>query len=180
MSQSHELTAAQQRAARIELMIFDVDGVFTDGRLLYGPQGEFGKQFSTLDGHGVKLLAASGVEVGIITGRRSETVARRAAELGIAHVQQGASDKRVALEALCAATGIAPASCGYMGDDWPDLPVLTRVGCAAAPANAHPEVRQRCHWIAEQSGGAGAVRALCDFVLRARGSYDELLNQVLA
>lgn len=171
--------AARERAARLRLMIFDVDGVLTDGQLLYGPQGEIGKHFNTLDGHGLKLLGAAGVMTAIITGRRSDIVAVRAAELGIDHVMQGISDKGQAFEKLCRTTGVPPEACGHMGDDWPDLPVLVRAGFAAAPANAHPAVQERCHWVAQAAGGHGAVRELCDFVLRAQGRYDALLAQAL-
>jgi 3-deoxy-D-manno-octulosonate 8-phosphate phosphatase (KDO 8-P phosphatase) len=166
---------AQARAARIKLMIFDVDGVLTDGRLYVGGDGEQLKAFSTLDGHGIKLLATAGIPSAIITGRTSRIVAARARELGIDEVFQGARDKRAAFAELCAAHGLEAAECGYMGDDWPDLPVLLACGFAAAPANAHPEVLARVHWIAAASGGQGAVRQLTDLLLRAQGRYDGLL-----
>lgn len=167
--------SSTQRAARVKLMIFDVDGVLTDGRLYYGDQGEMLKTFNTLDGHGIKLLAAAGIACAIITGRRSGIVAARAGELGIAHVHQGVHDKTAAFAALLATTGLAATACGYMGDDWPDLAVMALAGFATAPASAHPEVIARAHWVAEARGGEGAVREVCDAILRAGRHYDGLL-----
>ncbi|MEJ0002683.1 MAG: 3-deoxy-D-manno-octulosonate 8-phosphate phosphatase [Pararobbsia sp.] len=158
-------------------MIFDVDGVLTDGRLYFGAEGEMLKAFDTLDGHGVKLLRHAGVQTAIITGRSSQIVARRARELAIDHVFQGVRDKTVAFAELLAATGIGAADTGYMGDDWPDLAVMLKAGFAAAPANAHAELRQRAHYVASERGGHGAVREVCDVILRARGYYDALLDQ---
>lgn len=168
------------RAARLRVMVFDVDGVLTDGGLRYGPAGEVIKTFDSLDGHGLKLLAEAGIVTAIITGRRSDIVAKRAADLGVVHVYQGVHDKRVAFEDLCAKVSVTADECGHIGDDWPDLPVLTRVGFAACPANAHAEVKARCHWIAGTRGGEGAARELCDFILRAQGRYDALLAEALA
>lgn len=171
---------ALERASRVRLMIFDVDGVLTDGRLLAGPEGEVIKAFDTLDGHGIKLLAQSGITPAIITGRRSGIVAWRMRELGIAHVYQGVQDKRTAFADVLAKTGVTADACGYMGDDWPDLPVLLQVGFAACPAQAHREVRARCHYVAQAEGGRGAAREVCDLLLRAHGAYDALLNDILA
>ncbi|ALS65804.1 KdsC family phosphatase [Pandoraea apista] len=171
---------ASARAARLRVMIFDVDGVLTDGGLRYGPTGEVIKTFDSLDGHGLKLLAEAGIVTAIITGRQSEIVARRATDLRVAHVYQGVHDKRAAFEDLCAKVSATADVCGHVGDDWPDLPVLTRVGFAACPANAHAEVKARCHWVAGTRGGEGAVRELCDFILRAQGRYDALLAEALA
>ena len=167
--------SATERAARVRLMIFDVDGVLTDGRLYFGPQGEALKAFDSLDGHGVKLLAQAGVQTAVITGRQSEIVAARTRELGIGHVYQGQSDKLHAFADLLARTGLPAEAVGYMGDDWPDLPVMARAGFAAAPANAHPEVAQCAHWVAQARGGRGAVREVCDALLRAQHRYDALL-----
>jgi 3-deoxy-D-manno-octulosonate 8-phosphate phosphatase (KDO 8-P phosphatase) len=169
-------TDATERAARVRLMIFDVDGVLTDGHLYFGPQGEMLKAFDTLDGHGVKLLRSAGVQTAIITGRSSQIVASRARELAIDHVFQGVHDKTVAFAELLAATGIAAAETGYMGDDWPDLAVMLKAGFAAVPANAHIELKRRAHYVADARGGAGAVREVCDLILRARGYYDVLLD----
>jgi 3-deoxy-D-manno-octulosonate 8-phosphate phosphatase (KDO 8-P phosphatase) len=164
-----------ERAGRVKLMIFDVDGVFTDGSLFFTAEGDAMKSFNSLDGHGVKMLASIGVQTAIITGRQSAIVAARAKELGITHLYQGVADKTVALGNLLQQTGIVAADCGYMGDDWPDLAVMRLCGFAAAPANAHPEVIQRVHWVAEARGGHGAVREVCDAILRAQHRYDDLL-----
>lgn len=180
MSQLNDTAAANARAARLRVMIFDVDGVMTDGGLRYGAQGETIKTFSVLDGHGLKLLTSAGIVVAIITGRQSDIVAKRAADLGIKHIYQGVHDKRVAFEDLCSRVGVDADVCGHMGDDWPDLPVLTRVGFAASPANGHADVRARCHYVAQTAGGQGAVREVCDFILRAQGRYDALLAEALA
>jgi 3-deoxy-D-manno-octulosonate 8-phosphate phosphatase (KDO 8-P phosphatase) len=168
---------AAARAGRVQLMIFDVDGVLTDGHLYFGPQGEMLKAFDTLDGHGVKLLRSAGVQTAIITGRSSQIVAGRARELAIDHVFQGVHDKTAAFAELLAATGIAAADTGYMGDDWPDLAVMLKAGFAAVPANAHVELKLRAHYVASARGGYGAVREVCDLILRARGYYDALLEQ---
>ncbi|WP_248321082.1 HAD family hydrolase [Caballeronia sp. Sq4a] len=168
-----------ERASRIKLMVFDVDGVFTDGSLYFSAEGDTMKSFNSLDGHGVKLLERIGVQTAIITGRQSGIVAGRAKELGITHLYQGVADKTVALAQLLDATGISAAECGYMGDDWPDLAVMRRCGFAAAPANAHAEVKERVHWVTEARGGHGAVREVCDAILRAQNRYDALLAAAL-
>ena len=157
-----------ERARAVRLAIFDVDGVMTDGTVWLGPEGEVFKGFNILDGHGVKMLQASGVATAIISGRSSEAVARRARELAIAHVVQGCADKVAAFEALARELAIAPAACAYMGDDLPDLPVMRRCGLAVAVPNAIEAVRQAAHYVTRASGGKGAVREFCDLVLRAR------------
>jgi 3-deoxy-D-manno-octulosonate 8-phosphate phosphatase (KDO 8-P phosphatase) len=166
---------ATERASRIKLMIFDVDGVFTDGSLFFTAEGDTMKSFNSLDGYGVKALASIGVQTAIITGRQSGIVTARVRELAITHLFQGVEDKTVALAELLQKTGIAASECGYMGDDWPDLRVMRLCGFAAAPANAHPEVIRRVHWVAEARGGHGAVREVCDAILRAQNRYDDLL-----
>ncbi|VWC39048.1 3-deoxy-D-manno-octulosonate 8-phosphate phosphatase [Burkholderia lata] len=171
---SAALTAAE-RASRVKLMIFDVDGVLTDGGLLFTAAGDTMKSFNSLDGHGVKLLGEAGIATAIITGRRSEIVAARAKEMKIAHLFQGVENKLTVFADLIASLGLAADQCGYMGDDWPDLPVMLRCGFATAPANAHPEVIARAHWVAEARGGHGAVREVCDAILRAQRRYDALL-----
>ncbi|SAL11145.1 3-deoxy-D-manno-octulosonate 8-phosphate phosphatase [Caballeronia cordobensis] len=176
---AHTPPTAAERASRLKLMVFDVDGVFTDGSLYFSADGDTMKSFNSLDGHGVKMLQSVGVQTAIITGRQSGIVAARSRELGITHLFQGVSDKTVALAELLKTTGIAADECGYMGDDWPDLAVMRRCGFAAAPANAHPEVIQRVHWVAEARGGHGAVREVCDAILRAQHRYDALLAAAL-
>ncbi|NEX61323.1 KdsC family phosphatase [Noviherbaspirillum galbum] len=172
--------SAIERAARLRLMIFDVDGILTDGSLHYGAQGELIKTFNVLDGHGIKLLQQSGVATAIISARKSELVARRAADLGIAHLYQGVHDKKAAFETLLSDTGIAAAESGFVGDDVIDLPILLRAGFAASVPNAHPEVKSRVHYVTQAAGGKGAARELCDFILRAQGNYDKALAPYLA
>lgn len=172
---THVTSTAAARAARVRLMILDVDGVLTDGRLWYGGHGEVLKSFHARDGHGIKLLREAGVEVALLTARKSEIVAVRARELGIGRVLQGAGDKLAGFERLLADASLTADACGYIGDDWPDLPVLARAGFAATVADAADEVKAIAHWIAPQPGGRGAVRALAEFVVRAQGKFDELL-----
>lgn len=171
---------AKERAQQVKLMIFDVDGVLTDGGLRYGEHGEIIKTFNVLDGHGIKLLQQCSVRVAIISARESNIVTRRAADLGIALVQQGVNDKCAVFEQLLKKTDLVAAQCGYMGDDFVDLPVMTRVGFCASVPNAHPEVRARAHWVANSHGGHGAVREVCDFILRAQGNYEAVLAPYLA
>jgi 3-deoxy-D-manno-octulosonate 8-phosphate phosphatase (KDO 8-P phosphatase) len=173
----HEQVA--NRAAGVRLMIFDVDGVLTDGSLHYGADGERIKTFNVLDGHGVKLLQRAGIEAAIISARHSEIVARRAADLGIRHVFQGVHDKRTAFVRLLETTGRTAEQCGYVGDDVIDLPVLLQVAFAASVPNGHPEVRARVHYVTQAHGGRGAVRELCDFILRAQGAYEAAIAPYL-
>ncbi len=169
------MTELQNRASRVKLMIFDIDGVFTDGSLLFTAEGDAMKSFNSLDGHGVKMLQSIGVQTAIITGRKSGIVAARARELGMTHVHQGVSDKTLAFAELLKTTGITADECGYMGDDWPDLAVMRLCGFTAAPANAHAEVLSRVTLTSTLKGGEGAVRDVCDAILRAQGKYDGLL-----
>jgi 3-deoxy-D-manno-octulosonate 8-phosphate phosphatase (KDO 8-P phosphatase) len=159
----------EQRAARVRLMVLDVDGVLTDGRLYFGPQGEALKVFDVRDGHGIKMLLAHGIAVAILSARSSAIVETRARELGITHVLQGQSDKERGFTDLLLETALNAADCGYAGDDLPDLPVLRAVGFAATVADACDEVKAIAHWIAPRPGGSGAVRALAEYVLRAKG-----------
>jgi 3-deoxy-D-manno-octulosonate 8-phosphate phosphatase (KDO 8-P phosphatase) len=172
--------AASGRAGRVKLMIFDVDGVLTDGSLRYGPDGELFKTFNVLDGHGIKLLQQSGVKAAIISARNSPVVAKRALDLGIAVLMQGVHDKRSAFEQMLAELKLTPSDCGFMGDDVIDLPVMTRVAFAASVPNAHPEVRSRAHYVSAARGGEGAAREVCDFILRAQGHYEAALAPYLA
>ena len=154
--------------ARIELLVLDVDGVLTDGRLYFGARGEALKVFHVHDGHGIKVLMGSGVEVAAISGRRSAPVTARMRELNVRHVVQGCRDKVAALRTLCARLGIDALASACIVDDTPDLPLMSAVGFAAAVADAHPLVRAAAHWVSEAPGGRGAVRELCDAMLRAR------------
>ena len=171
---------ALERARRVRLMAFDVDGVLTDGRLWYGPGGESLKAFCVHDGLGLKMLAASGVVLAIVTSRNSEAVTIRAAELGIAHLVQGAQDKYRAFAALLERLAIEPQQAGYMGDDLPDLPVLRRCGLACAPREAMQIVRQHAHYVTSAGAGAGAAREVCEFVLQAQGRLEGALAAYLS
>jgi 3-deoxy-D-manno-octulosonate 8-phosphate phosphatase (KDO 8-P phosphatase) len=171
---------ALERASRVRLMLFDVDGVLTDGRLWYGPAGEALKAFHVLDGHGLKLLMQTGTAVGLLSGRSSAAVTVRAAELGIPHVLQGIEDKRAAFEALCGRLGMAADETGFMGDEVVDLPVLRRCGFACAPAEGHERVRASAHYVARAPAGAGAAREVCEFVLQAQGRLQAALAPYLA
>jgi 3-deoxy-D-manno-octulosonate 8-phosphate phosphatase (KDO 8-P phosphatase) len=167
---------AVQRARRIALVGFDVDGTLTDGSIVIGPQGEAMKRFDVRDGLGLVLLRRAGLRIAIVTGRRSEIVERRAEELGFDHVLQAVQDKRAALDALCAQQGIGLAQCAFIGDDWPDLPALRAAGLAATVAGAPAEVRQAAHWIGTRPPGYGAVREFCEWLLTAQGRLEGLLE----
>ena len=162
------MSALTERARAVRLAIFDVDGVLTDGTLWIGPQGEAFKAFNILDGHGLKMLQAAGIATAILSGRESEAVVRRARELSIAHVVQGADDKIAAFERLLATAGCTPEACSFMGDDLPDLPVMKRCGFAVAVPNAVDAVKDAAHYVTRAHGGRGAVREFCDLVLAAR------------
>ena len=161
--------AVRERAAAVRLMLFDVDGVLTDGSLYYGENGEALKRFHALDGHGLKLLTQSGVKVALITGRSSLIVSRRAAELGIADVLQDVRDKSAALNELAQRHGIPLNETGFMGDDLIDLSAMQRAGFAASVPNAPDYIVQSAHWVASRAGGNGAARECCDLLLAARG-----------
>jgi 3-deoxy-D-manno-octulosonate 8-phosphate phosphatase (KDO 8-P phosphatase) len=164
----------EARARGVRLAIFDVDGVMTDGTLYIGPQGETYKAFNILDGHGVKMLQSAGVATAIISGRASEAVAWRAKELSIAHVVQGAANKVAEFEKLLASLKLEALACAFVGDDLPDLPVMTRCGLAVAVANAAEGVKAAAHYVTRASGGRGAVREFCELVLRAQGQLGTL------
>jgi 3-deoxy-D-manno-octulosonate 8-phosphate phosphatase (KDO 8-P phosphatase) len=167
---SVSMLALRASARRLKLMAFDVDGILTDGRLWYGADGEMLKAFHTLDGHGLKMIAAAGIEVALITGRSSEMVLRRASELGIRHVIQGREDKGAALATLAGELGLESATCGYAGDDLPDVPALEWSALAFSVPNAHQSAKAVADLISDARGGEGAVREICDFILDARGA----------
>ena len=160
--------ALRERLARLKLMVFDVDGVLTDGALWYTEQGETIKRFHALDGHGLKMLAVSGIKVALVTGRESPIVARRAAELGIGAVMQNVRDKGAALKALIAREGLKLEQAGFMGDDLIDLPAMQLAGFAASVPDAPAYLTQAAHWVSERRGGQGAARECCDLILAAQ------------
>ncbi len=172
--------AAAERARALRLMGFDVDGVLTDGLLYYTSAGDEMKTFSVRDGHGLKMLRESGVEPVIITGRRSRALELRAENLGIAVLLQGVEDKRGAMAQLLAARGLEWEQCGYMGDDVVDLPLLRACGFAATVPDGHALVKQHVQYVAQQPAGRGAVREVCEFILRARGALDAAVEAYLA
>lgn len=147
------------------MLVLDVDGVMTDGRLHFGPRGEALKLFHVRDGLGIKLLAETGIEVAVISGRKSKMVDVRCRELGVEHVYQGAKDKLAELERLCARLKIPTSACACIGDDIPDVPVMREVALAFAVADAHPEARHAAHLVTKLPGGHGAVREVCDYLL---------------
>ena len=157
-------------AARVRLVVFDVDGVMTNGQLILGPAGEEFKVFNVRDGHGLVMLRQSGMPVAIITGRQSAVVAARMAELGIEYVYQGQRDKLVALADLCARLDVGVEEICYAGDDLPDLPVLLRVGLPVTVADGHPKCVEAARWQTRAIGGAGAVREICEFIMQAKGT----------
>jgi 3-deoxy-D-manno-octulosonate 8-phosphate phosphatase (KDO 8-P phosphatase) len=174
-------TSVLARAKDIRLLLLDVDGVLTDGGLWYSDAGYEAKRFHVQDGQGLALLRAHGVQLGVVSGRRSTATRNRVTELGFAHIHLGVKgDKWPIVEGIMATLALAPNAVAYMGDDWPDLTVLQRVGLAMAPANAVSEVRQRVHWIARSTGGEGAVREACNLILRAQGGYEPALAPFLA
>jgi 3-deoxy-D-manno-octulosonate 8-phosphate phosphatase (KDO 8-P phosphatase) len=164
------MDAVLERARRIRLLVLDVDGVLTDGRLYLSAAGEELKVFHVRDGVGLVAVQRAGVTVAIISGRNSAAVTRRAGELGIRHVRQGVSDKAVELQSLLGELGVSAAQTACVGDDTPDLPLLKAAGLAVAVADAHPALRPVAHWVTASPGGRGAVREVCDLLLSAAAS----------
>jgi 3-deoxy-D-manno-octulosonate 8-phosphate phosphatase (KDO 8-P phosphatase) len=168
---------ALAKAKDIRLLLLDVDGVLTNGSLLYTGTHEESKAFNTQDGFGLRLLREAGIDAGLITARKSEVVARRANELKMRYIYQGMPNKGEAFKDIMKISGLRPFEIAYMGDDWLDLVLLQQVGLAIAPANAVPEVREAVHFITERMGGEGAVRDACDLILEARNVVAELLQK---
>lgn len=164
------------KAQGVKVAFFDVDGVLTDGGLLFSESGETLKRFNTLDGHGLKMLQKAGITPVIITGRDSQPLRTRLNALGIHHAHFGTEDKRPAAEHTLHSLGLDWAQAAAMGDDWPDLPVMRRCAFACAPANAHAEVLAAAHCVTQLRGGEGAAREFCDVLLVASGRYVSLLN----
>jgi len=158
----------QAELRRVRLLVLDVDGVLTDGRLFYGPKGELLEAFHVRDGHGIKQVAAAGVAIAIISGRKSEAVLRRARGLGIRYVTQGAADKLVALRKLAKARGVSLEDCACVGDDTPDAPILAAAGLGIAVADAHQDALDAADLVTTRAGGCGAVREVCDWLIAAR------------
>ena len=168
-----------ERAAKIRMLVLDVDGVLTDGRLYFDSRGNEMKAFNTRDGLGIKALQWHGTTLALITGRQSDMVAQRAAQLGIEHVYQGRNDKLNAFNELLSDTHMDEEKICYAGDDWIDIPVLDRVGLAVTVADADEVVKNRVHWVTSRNGGRGAVREICDLILAARGLDQQVLDGIL-
>ncbi len=168
-----------EKAKNIKLVIFDIDGVMTDGSLFFGDNGEEYKAFNSFDGHGLRMLQECGVKVAIITGRKSNVVTHRMADLGITLLYQGYRDKTPAFETLLEEVNLSTSQIAYVGDDVVDLPIMSRLDFAIAVQNAHPFVKQHAHWTTERCGGHGAVRDVCEFILEAKGLLTDKLHSYL-
>ncbi len=168
---------ALDRAKKIKLLLLDVDGVLTDGTLVYTGSNEESKSFHTQDGFGIRLLQETGVAVGVITARKSIVVQRRATELKMDYIYQGIANKITAFNEILKHSGLNPFEVAYMGDDWLDLTILQQVGLAVAPANGVPEVREVVHYVTDMPGGHGAVRDCCNFIIEAKKLLKDLLQE---
>lgn len=168
------------KAQAVKLLLLDVDGVLTDGSLIFSQEGKESKAFNTQDGFGLRLLQEAGVEVGIITARDSSAVAKRAENLKIQHLYMGQSNKLKAYQDILKKTSFKPIEISYMGDDWLDLVLLKRVGFAISPANGVDEVKEIAHLVTEAAGGHGSVREACNFILKAKGVYEQLLQNYMS
>jgi len=169
-----------RRAQAIRLLILDVDGVLTDGRLYFDAQGEPLKVFHVRDGHGIKMAQRAGIEVALLSGRRSEAAFHRATELGIDRFFQGLRDKLAAMKEIEAALQIRLQEVAVVGDELVDLPIMARAGLAVAVADAVPEVLAAAHWVTTNPGGRGAVREVCDLLLKAQGKWEEIIRPWMA
>jgi len=167
-------------AAKVKLLLFDVDGVLTDGRLVIGDDGQEYKAFNSLDGHGIKMLQRNGVAAGIITGRTSEVVKHRVQDLDIKYVHQGCKEKLPVYRQLIAELKLAPEQTAYVGDDVVDLPIMLQVGLAIAVQSAHPLAKKYAHWVTPSGGGYGAAREACEMILYAQGSYHAEMQKYLS
>ncbi len=168
-----------EKAKNVKLLILDVDGVLTDGRLFFDNEGTEYKCFHARDGHGIKLLRQSGVEVAVISGRRSNSVALRMKSLGIEYVFQGHENKRDAFAELLDKTGVMPKEAAHVGDDVLDLPIMVKVGLSIAVNDANFAVKVRADWCTTLPGGQGAVREVCDFIMQAQGNFEDILASYL-
>ncbi|MCP4768055.1 MAG: 3-deoxy-manno-octulosonate-8-phosphatase KdsC [Gammaproteobacteria bacterium] len=172
-------TSVNNSARQVRLLILDIDGVLTDGGLQFDNRGEEYKTFNSLDGHGIRMMLDCGIEIAVITGRKSAIVDHRMGDLGVRHIYQGCRDKLAAFTTLLQATGLNPEQVAYVGDDLPDLPIMRRVGLPVAVQNAHAFVKQHCDWVTNLPGGSGAVREVTDFILQAQSLLEEKHNGYL-
>lgn len=167
------------KAKKLRLLILDVDGVLTDGKLFFDDQGKEYKSFHARDGHGIKLLQQTGVKVAVISGRKSVSVAIRMQSLGVELIYQGHENKVSAFNELCKNLSLNPDQVAHVGDDLLDLPLMTRAGLAIAVRDAHSVVREHAHWCTQLAGGCGAVREVCDLIMLAQGTFDDVINSYL-
>jgi 3-deoxy-D-manno-octulosonate 8-phosphate phosphatase (KDO 8-P phosphatase) len=174
-----ELSEVERRAAGVRLLLLDCDGVLTDGRITPVVGGDELKSFHTHDGHGLVMLHRAGLRSGIISGRTSRLVEARAADLGVAYVRQGALDKLSVFDALLAEATVSPSEVAYVGDDVVDIPLMLRSGLGVAVADATPDTRDAAHHVTRLAGGHGAVREVCELILKAQGRWDELMKRYL-
>jgi 3-deoxy-D-manno-octulosonate 8-phosphate phosphatase (KDO 8-P phosphatase) len=179
MSRSRRGVGIAERLSRIRVVLFDVDGVLTDGRIVFLSGGDEAKFFDAKDGHRIKMARRAGLKVYFVTGRRSEAVARRAAELGVDGVWQGILEKAAVLKEIVAGSGAQPEEMAYMGDDLPDLPIMSRVGVSACPSDAAAEVLERAALVVDHRGGRGAAAALIEEILKAQGKWEEQIRRYL-
>ncbi|NOQ76282.1 MAG: 3-deoxy-manno-octulosonate-8-phosphatase KdsC [Methylococcaceae bacterium] len=168
-----------QKAKQLKLLILDVDGVLTDGRLFFDGNGDEYKCFHARDGHGIKLLRETGVEVAVISGRKSKSVALRMKNLGVEYVYQGHENKVAAFNEIIESMGIKPEQAAHMGDDLLDLPLMVRAGLSIAVNDANDSVKEYADWCTKTSGGLGAVREVCDFIMKAQGTFDAVLKSYM-
>jgi len=168
-----------EKAKKIKLVVFDIDGVMTDGSLFFGDDGQEYKAFNSFDGHGLRMLQECGVKVAVITGRKSKVVEHRMKDLGVTLIYQGYRDKTPAFEALLEEVKLPLDEITYVGDDVVDLPIMSQLNFAIATHNAHPFVKQHAHWITPRSGGRGAARDVVEFILNAKGLLEDKLNSYL-
>lgn len=173
------IEAVKNKAQKIKLVIFDIDGVLTNGGLQFDNEGHEYKTFNSLDGHGIRMLLTSNIQVAIITGRESKLVSHRMNDLGVKLVFQGYRDKRPAFKTLLEQTQLKAEQIAYVGDDLPDLPVMSQVGLAVAVHNAHAFVKKNAHLVTDLAGGSGAVRETTDFILRSQNLLDDLQSSYL-
>jgi 3-deoxy-D-manno-octulosonate 8-phosphate phosphatase (KDO 8-P phosphatase) len=176
MNPNIQITEVERRARRIRLLLMDCDGVLTDGRIELLENGDEQKTFHTRDGQGISLFHRAGLQTGIISGRTSGAVERRAQDLRMSYVQQSVKDKIAALNEILAQANLSADDCAYIGDDLNDVPVMVRVGLAVAVADATVETKQAAHFVTEQKGGHGAVREVTDFILKAQDRWKELME----
>ena len=167
--------APLEKLKHIQLLLLDVDGVLTDGSIIYNDAGSETKIFNARDGLGLKMAMQAGIKIGIVTGRSSNALRHRCDNLGIRHLFDGIADKAIILKQIAAQTGVGPENAAFMGDDLPDLPIMKRTGFAIAVADAHEIVRQKADWTTRARGGHGAVREVCEALLKAQGFWDQII-----